>query len=193
MLQPMRLFTMAASIIASLAVATVASAHAEPASVSPGDGAVLTTPPRSVTITMTQEMARQGSANDIDVIGPAGTEVTSEAATILVEDRRVLSVNLPASLAPGDYVVRWSTLSADDGDSASGETRFRFDPNGTPAPGKEVLKESIVRGESPTPPAFSALVDGDREGTSWVLVVAVGAAAAVIGAGAMYLVGPRRA
>jgi len=186
----MRPFALAASVIAALVVAAVAFAHAEPAKVQPGDGAVLTAAPRSVTMTMTQELARQQGANEIDVFDATGKEVTTQAATISDQDRRIISVALPASVPAGNYTVRWKTTSAEDGDSAQGETTFRVDPNGTPAQGREVLKESRA-GATPTPAAGLGDFD-DRSGTSWVLVAAVGLAAVVVGAGAMYLLGPRR-
>ncbi|MBI5947725.1 MAG: copper resistance protein CopC [Chloroflexi bacterium] len=187
-----RLFFAAPAAIAALVVVTAVFAHAEPATVFPGDGAVLAAAPRSIMMTMTQELARQQGANDIDVVDAKGVEVTTEAAVISDTNRRLLSVNLPTSLPAGDYTVRWKTLSAEDGDGATGQTTFRIDPNAIPSPGKEVLKASVL-GETPTPaPGLADFAEGGG-GTSWVLVTAVGLAALVAGAGAMYLLGPRRA
>src|SRR6185436_1659036 len=116
---------------AALAVATVAFAHAEPATVSPGDGAVLNSSPATVVIEMSQEMTRREGANDIDVLDAAGTEVTTVAATVDNNDRKKLSVPLPANLPAGKYVVNWKTVSADDGDSANGQLSFTIDPTAT--------------------------------------------------------------
>jgi len=45
------------------------------------------------------------------------------------DDRTHLSVSLPSSLTAGDYLVRWMTLSAVDGDEADGSFTFTIDPN----------------------------------------------------------------
>lgn len=180
----------AATLGAGLALAGAASAaaHAEPVRATPGDGAVVTSPPPEVVLLMSQELARQTGANDIEVLDSAGRDVTPGTAVIDPADRRRLSVPLPSDLEPGEYVVRWKTLSAEDGDTASGELRFRFEPSGTSIPGREVLKESVLGGATPAaaapPPVAGAGSDG---GTSWVLVAAAAGAALVIGAGGMYL------
>lgn len=180
----MKLAAAIAAGLLALAAASAAFAHAEPSRATPGDGAVLNEPPTEVVLVMTQDMARQTGANDIKVFDAAGNEVTREAAVIDPNDRRRLSVALPADLAPGEYIVRWTTLSADDGDTASGELQFRYDPAAAPSPGREVLQESLLGGD-PTPgPAVAALPRGEASGTGWVLAAAVGAVMLVVGVGA---------
>ncbi len=166
-----------------LGLAAGALAHAEPRRATPGDGAVLNRPPAEVVLVMTQEMARQAGANEIRVFAAAGNEVTREAAVVDPNDRRRLSVALPRDLAPGDYVVHWKTLSAEDGDTASGELRFRYDPAAEPNPGREVLYEPLLGG-APTPAPAAAIPRGGSEGTGWVLAAAVGALMLLVGIGA---------
>ena len=171
-------------------------AHAEPATVKPGDGAVLTAPPPEIVIEMTQEMARQAGQNDIDVFDAAGNEVTTVAAVIDNGDRRMLTVAMPSSLPPGEYTVRWKTLSSEDGDPADGELSFTYDPNGTADPGKEQLKEDLLNPGGETPgagaPAPSLSVSGDAGGVTWVLVVAVGIGMFVLGAGGTFFLVQRQ-
>jgi hypothetical protein len=141
-------------------------------------------------------MARQAGANDIDVFDAAGNEVTAVAAVIDNGDRRRLTVAMPSGLAAGTYTVRWKTLSADDGDSAEGETTFTYDPQAIPKVGNEVLKEDVLQptaaattGETPRaagPPATGTPGSGDG-GTSWVLVVAVAVGMFVLGSGGTFL------
>ncbi|HMO97187.1 MAG TPA: copper resistance protein CopC, partial [Tepidiformaceae bacterium] len=143
-----------AAAVAAISVVAIAFAHAEPARVYPGDGAVLNEPPTEVVFEMSQEMARQEGQNDIDVFDEAGNEVTVVAAVIDNADRKMLSVPLPSNLAPGVYTVRWKTLSAEDGDPDSGETTFTYDPSAPPNPGREVLREDLLNpGGSETPAA----------------------------------------
>ncbi len=182
-----------AALLAVLLVAT-ASGHSEPERVFPGSGAVLVEPPAEVVLVMTQELLRQAGANDIDVVDAQGHEVTEVAASIDNADRRRLSVPLPAGIPPGDYTVRWKTLSAEDGDTAEGSYAFTFDPKGPAAAGTEVVRESLLGPTATATPAAYEPVgsqEGD-DGVSWVLVVAVGVAMFVIGAGGTFLLVQKR-
>jgi hypothetical protein len=182
-----RLVPLAAALLALARIAS-AFAHAEPATAKPGDGAVLTAPPTRVDIVMSQEMARREGANDIRVFDAAGNEVTSAPAIIDNADRKHITALLPAPLAPGKYTVKWKTLSADDGDAAEGTLSFTFDPNGTLEPGKESLRQDLLgAGATTTTAAPPVLTGGGASGVSWVLVVAVGIGALVIGGGGAFL------
>ncbi|HMO53343.1 MAG TPA: copper resistance protein CopC [Tepidiformaceae bacterium] len=181
--------------VAAISVVATAFAHAEPARVYPGDGAVLNEPPAEVVFEMSQEMARQDGQNDIDVFDADGNEVTVVAAVIDKADRKMLSVPLPSNLAPGVYTVRWKTLSAEDGDPDSGETTFTYDPSAPPNPGREVLREDLLNpggGETPVAPAAISVPTAD-DGVTWVLVVAVGALMFALGAGGTFLLVQRQA
>lgn len=171
-------------------------AHAEPATAKPGDGAVLTTAPAEVVLEMSQEMARQAGQNDIDVFDAAGKEVTTVAAVIDNSDRRRLTVAMPSNLPPGEYSVRWKTLSSEDGDPADGQLSFTYDPNGTADPGKEQLREDLLNPGGETPATGnggpSLAVSDDPDGVTWVLVVAVGIAMFVIGAGGTFFLVQRQ-
>ena len=167
------------------------SAHAAPAKVTPGNGAVLNAGPATVVIEMSQDMARQAGGNDIDVFGPDGGEVTTEPATIDGANRRILTVRLPSPLAPGTYVIKWKSLSSDDADPANGEElSFTIDPNATPQAGQEVVREDLLGGSSPTAEAPGpALIEARQgeDGVTWVLAVAVGIGALVLGSGGTFL------
>lgn len=185
----------AVAIILALATFTMALAHAEPATVKPGDGAVLNQAPTEILIQMTQEMARQAGGNDIEVFDASGKKVTTVAAVIDNSDRRKISVPLPSNLAVGTYTVKWKTLSADDGDPANGELTFTYDPAKTPAAGKENLVDTGAPPESPatSAPGSAASLDGGGGGTSWVLVVAVAVGMFALGSGSTYLLVNKKA
>lgn len=176
--------------------ATSALAHAEPAKVTPGDGAVLASPPAEVIIEMTQDMARQTGANDIDVFDAAGNEVTKIAAGIDNANRRKLTVGLPSDLAVGTYTVKWKTLSADDGDPAEGSLTFTYDPSKPPSPGKQDLAEGstgAVPTQAPAPEdAAPVTIGGGGGGTSWILVAAVAVGMFVIGSGSTFFLVQKR-
>lgn len=174
-----------------------AAAHAEPDEVRPGDGAVVTTVPGQIEIVMSQELARREGGNDIDVIGPDGTEVTTQAATLDLQDRTRLTVPLPADLAPGTYTVRWKSLSSEDGDPADGELSFTYDPNGQPSPGREQLDDVESPGSGVATPAandgVSGFADGgSSSGSTWVVAAAAGIAGLVIGVAVTFLLMQRQ-
>lgn len=177
------------AVIFALATFTMAFAHAEPATVKPGDGAVLNQPPTEILIQMTQEMARQAGGNDIEVFDSTGKKISTVAAVIDNSDRRKISVPLPSNLPVGTYTVKWKTLSADDGDPANGQLTFTYDPAKTPSAGKENLVDTGAQPESPTTSAPGSAVglDGGGGGTSWVLVVSVAVGMFAIGSGSTYL------
>lgn len=181
-------------LVLALMPATIAFAHAEPAKVKPGDGAILTTPPTTYEITMSQEMARQPGANEILIYDTSGKQVTSVGAVIDNSDRRKLSVAMPSNLAPGFYQVQWKTLSADDGDPATGTLTFTYDPNGTATAGKENLKETASPSTEVTPSGVSGAQQTNsggglgisNPGTTWISTIAIGAMMFFLGAGASY-------
>jgi len=195
-----RLIALSCATVAALALVAVALAHAEPDTISPGDGAVLAASPSQVVIEMSQEMARTADANDIDVVDASGKEVTTAAATIDNADRKKLTVPLPPNLPTGTYTVKWKTLSADDGDAANGTLSFTIDPAKTPSAGKTKLRDTGI-GESPSAAAPSPAAKstgaaapasdigggGGGSGTSWILVAAVGIAMLAVGSGGTFL------
>jgi methionine-rich copper-binding protein CopC len=191
----MRLILPLAACLALVAWA-VAFAHAEPLRVSPGEGAVVTTAPARVSVEMTQEMARVAGGNELRVFDAQGAEVTGTAGVIDNANRKLITVALPAAMAPGTYTVRWKTTSAEDGDPAEGEYSFTFDPNGTASPGKEVLREDLLgsaAGETPAAAQAPVSLGSGSDEVSWALLIAVGLGMFVIGSGATFLLVQRRA
>ncbi len=192
-MRSLAIVTVAAAVF--LATSTLAFAHAEPARVKPGEGAVLSSPPTQVEITMSQEMAREAGQNDIDVFDASGKEVTTVAAVIDNGDRRKLSVPLPSNLPPGTYTVNWKTVSADDGDPARGTLSFTYDPSRPPSPGNEDLRP-VLPGNSGADAGSAGVVptldSGGTSGTSWVSLVAVAVAALVVGSGGTFILIQKR-
>ncbi len=184
----------------ALALATVGLvfAHAEPNIVTPGNGAVLNTPPTAITFETTQDMARTAGANTIVVLNAAGQKVTTQEATIDNSDRKKLSVPLPANLAVGKYTIQWTTLSADDGDKANGTLTFTYDPSASPTAGVTELVPNLINVSptvqpSPAPSKTAAAATGGGSGgggstgVTWIVVVAVGAGMFALGGGSVFL------
>lgn len=190
----LRILALGLAAALSLFAVSSAFADAEPASVKPGQDSVLTTAPTEIVILMSQDMARKAGANDIVLQDSNGTEVTRQPAAIDDANRKKLSVPIPGKLLPGTYTVRWRTTSADDGDTASGNYTFKFDPAGPAVTGKEVVGQDVLPNSTPAGGAgVASLSTGSPGGgTSWVLVVAVAVAMFVFGAGAAFVLVQKR-
>jgi len=110
-----------------------ASAHARLEHSDPPAGAVIPAAPAEVHIWFTQELFRREGANTMEVYGPDGEQVDNLDARIDDDDRTHMLVSLAADLPPEVYTVRYETLSADDGDSDSGEFSFTVDADAAPS------------------------------------------------------------
>jgi copper transport protein len=119
-----RLTRRAAVVIGATIVLVVlwvapASAHAELVSASPAPGASVTQAP-AVVVRFSE--ALNPSLSTITVTGTAG-DATSGPTAVLPGNGRVMRRPL-ALLRPGRYVVRWTSVSSDDGHTLSGSYGF---------------------------------------------------------------------
>ncbi len=99
------------------------SAHAKLVSSTPAEGAqiALTDAPTSVTLTFSEEVAKDVST--ISVTGADGAEMTSGAATVNFDDPKVVTAGLKA-LTPGAYTIKWHAVTADDNGQTDGTVSF---------------------------------------------------------------------
>ena len=109
------------ALVAVLALAGPAGAHALPQSSSPIAGATLSTPPSKVTITFGERPDPKLSS--ISVLDSTGTSVTAGPTTASSGDPLTLEVPL-GPLTGGVYTVAWRTVSAVDGHRATGSFAF---------------------------------------------------------------------
>ena len=121
----------------ALAVNTVA-AHAELAESNPPNGALMEEPPEEVTLTFTQELDTTGSS--VAVFDQDGQQVDQGDGGVDLNDldHKRMVVSLPASLTDDTYTVRWTAVSAEDGDTSDGAISFTV-----------VTGEDVAAGEAP--------------------------------------------
>ena len=152
--RPLLAWTLIAALGCALAllVPTYALAHAEYARSIPGAGARVPTAER-LDVWFTQPLFRRVGGNTLAVTTAAGQRVEAGEAAIDAIDRNHLSVALAPNLPAGVYTVAWTSLSADDGDPASGSFTFTIDPTAPAA------------GATP-PPSASAVAPGGSRGTA---------------------------
>jgi len=138
------------AVVAALATLLIVApitvlAHAELDVATPADGATVEGSPPEVSGTYTHDMDVDGSSmqlRDADgtVIAKGGVD-PDDARRMAIEDLPVL--------APGEYEVRWTSLSSEDDELARGTWTFTVsaDPGPSPTPPPT---------PTPTPPASAA-------------------------------------
>ena len=111
-----------------LVVPTLALGHAELDTANPADKSTVP-PPSEVVMTFTE--ALDPSASSIK-LADAGGAIVAQGSTVDSTNTKTMRLEL-AELAPGNYSVRWTTKSTEDGDIARGTTTFTVI---APTPGK---------------------------------------------------------
>lgn len=106
-----------------MAAQAPASAHASLIDTDPAEGAVVAQAPQRATLTFDEPI--QLPANGVHVFDATGTALTSSARAV----DAVVTVELPAPMAQGTYVVAWRVVSA-DGHPIAGALTFSV---GTPS------------------------------------------------------------
>ncbi len=147
-----------------------ASAHAEYDRSIPAADSTVDTSPAQVGVWFTEEVT---SATTLEVTGPEGTRVDAGDSALDLYDpnRQHVTVSLKPNLPPGEYTVKWTSVSAEDGDTATGEFAFGVARMATPVASPIASPVAVgVTGSTVT----SAPVD-DSEFDSRAFFLSVGA------------------
>jgi copper transport protein len=137
-----RTLAAAAVVSAAAAAAPTAWAHARLVSVMPGDGAVLASPPRQVTIRFDDNIRALGGTTVV-----ANSDKRPVIAGKPHASGRILVIPL-RKLSDGDYTVRWQVLS-DDGHTVEGVFPFavgagRGPPSAALSAGGTTLTRDVI-------------------------------------------------
>ncbi len=110
---------------------TVASgtvfAHAKVDSATPGIGSVISTAPTSISVHTLENIKPGAQFSNLFVYGPSGALISQGDAKIPLSQPEVMSIAIKPEKT-GVYVVRWVTVSADDGDPDQGAFTFTVKP-----------------------------------------------------------------
>jgi copper transport protein len=129
-----------ACLLALLALPAGAHAHAAFVGGVPGAGARVETAPQRIVITFTEPLNHKLS--DAELIGPTGAKVEARVEAPVGE--RIL-VTPKAELGRGAYVVKWHTVSTEDGHALEGS--YSFGVRAAAASTSHALEESpLARG-----------------------------------------------
>jgi methionine-rich copper-binding protein CopC len=139
-------------------------------------GEVDQTSPPQVSITFSQEIQKITGTYGIDVFDANQVEVTTQDAVLSDADRRILTVDLPASLPAGRYVVRYKNVSDEDGDPFDGAYAFYIGREPTAAELAADAQLAPQEGEE-TPTASAATPTPAAQATGAATAVATPASA----------------
>lgn len=116
-----RLAALGGALVALLAIAGTAAAHAQLVASSPAPGEVLEAPPAELRLTFSEPL--EGGFSSADLADADGAPIVSRAGAVDAADPFTLVVPLP-ELAAGVYTVTWQSLSTADGHPARGFFTF---------------------------------------------------------------------
>ncbi len=98
-------------------------AHAKVDSSTPAIGSVVTTAPTSVSVHTLENMKPGAQFSNLFVYGPDGALISQGDAKIPLSTPNQMAVSIKPE-KDGVYIVRWITVSADDGDPDQGAFTF---------------------------------------------------------------------
>jgi methionine-rich copper-binding protein CopC len=168
--------------------------HAKVGSAEPAIGSTITQAPTKVTVFTLEDMNPDPAKSNLQVYGPSAdpstgsTLISQGDAQIPLSDPKQMSINITpvAGHTDGIYIVFWKTVSADDGDAASGSFTFTVNAAGAGA------SSTPTPTAQPANPTTSTNTPTSTTGTPiWVPIV-VGLIALVVGLGAGLAFGRRK-
>ena len=152
-------------------------AHAKVYKAIPAIGSTISQAPTIVTVFTLENINPDPNKSNLFVYSPAGDLISQGNATVSLTNPREMSITIKPDKANlnGVYVVRWITVSAEDGDTDQGAFVFTVNASTTttPTPGATAISSTVPS---------STTTNGAGGIPIWVLIV-VGLLALLIGLG----------
>jgi copper resistance protein C len=164
------------------------AAHAKVDKAIPAIGSTIAQAPISVTVFTLENIDPNPAKSNLFVYSPAGDLISQGNAQVALQNPREMSIKITpdSKNLNGTYIVRWITVSAEDGDPDQGAFVFTVNANAvatpTPAP-------TTATSQATTPP--SGTTSSGSGGTPLWVPVVVGIIALLIGLGGGFGVGRR--
>ena len=157
-----------------------AFAHAAVIDSNPKMGSTIAQAPTTITVTTAENMKPGAQFCNLFVYGPSGALVSQGDAKIPLNNPKQMSITITPEKNPGIYVVRWITVSADDGDPDQGAFVFTVNP-----------AAATTVAPKPAPQAATPAVSPASSTTTLWTAVAVGIVALLVGLAAGMGIGRR--
>src|SRR5215469_8725388 len=161
-------------------------AHAKVFKAIPAIGSTISQAPTSVTVFTLENINPNPNKSNLFVYSPAGDLISQGNATVSLTNPREMSIPIKPDKAhlDGVYVVRWITVSAEDGDPDQGAFVFTVNANAVTTPTPKASTSTSI-----TTPVTTTT--GSTGSPIWVPIV-VGLLALLIGLGIGWWFGRRR-
>jgi methionine-rich copper-binding protein CopC len=119
------LVALMSALLVSVSLLAVTAAHALLVNSEPESGAMLAQSPRKVIAWYSEEL--ETDLSSLRVFDGEGGQVDNGDGSVDLNDpdHASMIVTMPAALTAGAYTVRWTAVSADDGDETDGEFAFK--------------------------------------------------------------------
>ena len=167
-------------VLSSLAMAGSADAHAMLKSISPKDGARLSSPPSEVVLTFNEPIS--SSFATVTVAGTDGQSASSGKARV---SGTTVTQDLSGDLADGRFTITFRVVS-EDGHPISGRSTFTLASAATttsPAATSTTVAPATSSAATSAPSATAAAESDDGDGRPLRLGLAIGVAGLAIAAG----------
>lgn len=144
--------------------------HAKVISSDPGINSVIKQAPTKITVTTAENMKPGATNSNLEVYGPDDALISQGNATVGLNDPTKMSVTIKPE-KDGIYIVRWYTVSADDGDAAQGA--FAFTVGAAASTTSSAAPTVSAQSTAATPQTTSTTSTSNASGTPlWVPIVA---------------------
>ena len=164
------------TVVGTAAAHSSVPAHAKVYKAIPAIGSTITQAPTSVTVCTLENINPDPKLSNLFVYSPTGDLISQGNAKVSLNDPREMSIAIKpdASNSNGVYVVRWITVSAEDGDPDQGAFVFTVKPaaSATPTP-----TATTTAGQGTPPPPSTT------SGTPLWVPIVVGVLALLLGLG----------
>jgi len=149
------------ALLLSVALFSIASAHAELVSSDPAAGAKLTAAPAKVTLVFSEEISAKADESNVTVTDEQGNEVGKGALDNTDLDHKTQTATLKAGLGDGIFTVKWFAVTPDDDGHSNGSFSFGVnkDPGVQPTEAPEPTEAPTAvpaAGAAPQPTAVPA-------------------------------------
>ncbi|HEY3992180.1 MAG TPA: copper resistance CopC family protein [Ktedonobacteraceae bacterium] len=168
-------------------------AHAKVFKSDPAIGSTITQAPTKVTVFALENINPDPTKSNLQVYGPSAdatdTLISQGNAQVALSDPKQMSINITPNSGhtSGVYIVFWKTVSANDGDAASGTFSFTVNPAGASTSATPAATQQTVAPQTP-----SSSSSASASGTPiWVPIVAA-LIALLVGLGAGLGLGRRK-
>ncbi|HEX6477640.1 MAG TPA: copper resistance protein CopC [Ktedonobacteraceae bacterium] len=179
-----------ASAHSTVSAHPVIPAHAKVNKAIPAIGSTVAQAPTSVTVFTLENINPNPTKSNLFVYSPAGDLISQGNAQVSLQNPREMSIKItpdPKNLN-GIYVVRWITVSAEDGDPDQGAFVFTVAASAATTPTAAPTRST----NQTTPPPSNTTSPGSGGTPVWVPIV-VGIVALLIGLGGGLGLGRRNA